>query len=184
MSDPAFFGYGSLVNLATHAYDDPRPARLHGWRRVWRHTSLREVAFLSVEPAAGSAIDGVIARVPRADWQALDTREAAYDRHDVTDAILHDGAPAPTAVYQVSPQHVMAPSQDHPILLSYIDVVVQGYLRMYGDKGATAFFQTTSGWDTPIVNDRSAPRYPRAQTLSSAETAFVDWHLAQVSTTV
>ncbi len=36
MSDPAFFGYGSLVNLRTHGYDDPRPATLHGWRRVWR----------------------------------------------------------------------------------------------------------------------------------------------------
>ena len=181
MSDPAFFGYGSLVNLATHAYDDPRPARLHGWRRVWRHTSLREVAFLSVEPDPGSAIDGVIARVPGADWQALDLREAAYDRHDVTVAILHDGASAPTAVYQVSPQRVMAPSQDHPILLSYIDVVVQGYLRMYGEHGVAGFFATTAGWDTPVRDDRHAPHYPRHQSLTPDETALVDWHLARVS---
>ena len=60
MSDPAFFGYGSLVNVATHDYADPRPAMLHGWRRVWRKTNLREAAYLSVEPANDSTLRGLI----------------------------------------------------------------------------------------------------------------------------
>lgn len=181
MTGPAFFGYGSLVNVATHVYADARPARLHGWRRVWRHTRLRKVAFLSVEPDAGAVIDGVIAGVPGADWQALDAREAAYDRHDVSDAVLHDGPKSPTAVYQVSPQHVIPPSPDHPILLSYIDVVVQGYLRLFGAQGVADFFATTSGWDTPIHDDRAAPAYPRSQRLTRAETAVVDAHLARIN---
>lgn len=184
MSDPAFFGYGSLVNLATHAYADPRPARLQGWRRVWRHTRLREAAYLSVEPAPDSTIDGIVARVPGADWQSLDAREAAYLRHDVTHAVRHDGPPAPTAVYQVSPQHISVPGAAHPILLSYIDVVVQGFLRVYGHQGVADFFATTGGWDTPILNDRAAPVYPRAQVLTGAETALVDQHLAQVGASV
>lgn len=178
MIDPSFFGYGSLVNLATHDYRDPRPARLSGWRRVWRHTSLRDAAFLSVEPDPSSTISGVLARVPGADWLALDAREAAYDRQDVSHAVLHDGALGPTAVYQVSPQHIMAPSTDHPVLLSYLDVVVQGFLRMYGPDGVADFFATTGGWDTPIFDDRAAPQYPRHQRLTPSETALVDAHLA------
>jgi len=179
MSDPAFFGYGSLVNLATHSYGDPRPAVLHGWRRVWRRTALRKAAYLSVTPCAQTTLHGVVARVPGADWAALDQREAAYQRHDVSDTIRHDGPAAPTAVYQVRPEHI-AEADDHPILLSYVDVVVQGYLAMHGRAGVAHFFETTDGWDTAILNDRDDPVYPRHQTLSAAERALVDHYLTTV----
>jgi len=179
MSDPAFFGYGSLVNLATHDYGDPRPAVLHGWRRIWRQTHLRKAAYLSVTPCPETTLHGVIARVPRANWVALDQREAAYQRHDVSLDIRHAGPAAPTAVYQVRPEHV-ADAADHPILLSYIDVVVQGYLHMHGREGVAHFFETTDGWDTPILNDRANPIYPRHQSLSAQERAIVDDHLATV----
>ena len=172
MTDPAFFGYGSLVNLATHGYADPRPATLPGWRRVWRTTSARDLAFLSVE-RADSAIDGILARVPGADWAALDAREAAYTRVDITATLQ---TPHPTAIYQVQgPDHPAA-----PILLSYLDVVVQGFLRVYGAEGVARFFATTTGWQGGIHDDRAAPLYPRAQTLTPAETALVDRHLMAV----
>ena len=179
MNDPAFFGYGSLVNLATHAYDDPRPAVLQGWRRVWQRTNLRKAAYLSVMPCAQTSLHGVIARVPGANWAALDQREAAYQRHDVSHTIHHDGPAAPTAVYQVRPEHV-ADADDHPILLSYVDVVVQGYLRVHGQDGVAHFFETTDGWNTPILNDRADPVYPRNQSLSAEERALVDHYLAAV----
>ncbi len=179
MSDPAFFGYGSLVNLATHSYDDPRPAVLQGWRRVWQRTNLRKAAFLSVAPCPDTVLHGVIARVPGADWVALDQREAAYQRHDVTVTVHHDGPKAPTAVYQVKPAH-LSDAQDHPILRSYLDVVVQGYLKVHGEAGVAQFFDTTDGWDMPIFDDRTAPLYPRHQVLTAAETALVDHHLAAV----
>ncbi len=178
MSDPAFFGYGSLVNVATHDYADPRPAALHGWRRVWRRTNLREAAYLSVEPANDSTLQGLIARVPGADWALLDQREAAYRRHDVTPIVQHNGPKAPTAIYQVKPEHEA--EGNHPILLSYLDVVVQGYLRVYGHKGVAHFFDTTAGWNAPVLNDRKDPQYPRHQILTPDETALVDRHLAAV----
>jgi len=178
MTDPAFFGYGSLVNLATHTYADLRPARLQGWRRVWRQTHLRQIAFWSVEPDTNTAIDGIIARVPGADWAALDTREAAYDRHDVSATVLHEGPPATTAIYQVSPHHIAPPGANHPILLSYLDVVVHGYLAVYGVPGVADFFATTAGWDTPILNDRAAPQYPRHQPMTPDQTDLVDRYLA------
>jgi hypothetical protein len=176
MSDPAFFGYGSLVNLATHDYADPRPATLHGWRRVWRGTHLRQVAYLSVMQDATCHLEGVLAKVPAANWTALDAREAAYLRHDVSGHVNYGGPPAPTAVYQVRAEHIA--DADHPILLSYLDVVVQGYLRIYGPEGVAQFFATTAGWDAPILNDRADPIYPRHQKLTQAERALVDDHLA------
>ncbi|MEL6681316.1 MAG: gamma-glutamylcyclotransferase family protein [Pseudomonadota bacterium] len=175
MSDPAFFGYGSLVNLGTHAYADPTPATLKGWRRVWRTTTLRETAFLSVERCAKTEIKGIIAHVPGADWSALDAREAAYQRHDVTDETGHH---KPTAVYQVAPAH-LGQTGPQPILLSYIDVVVQGYLDVFGEEGVAHFFETTGDWQA-VLNDRSAPRYKRHVPVTTKEQALVDHHLAAV----
>jgi hypothetical protein len=180
MTDPRFFGYGSLVNLATHDYADPRPAHLTGWRRVWRHTTLREVAFLSVEPAKGVTIAGIVAAVPGADWAALDQREAAYSRADVSDHVRHDGDRGHCATYHVTKGLVRPASASAPILLSYLDTVVQGFHRVHGPDGVRAFFETTTGWG-PIRDDRADPVYPRAQALTRAERALVDDGLSRVS---
>ena len=179
MSDPAFFGYGSLVNLATHDYADPKPATLRGWRRVWRGTKLRNLAFLSVTQTGSGALLGIVAKVPAADWAALDRREAAYHRRDITDHIRYNGAPTETALYQVTDEFAL-PDERQPILLSYLHVVVQGYLQIYGRKGAQHFFETTDGWDRPIMDDLSNPIYPRHQKLSAEEIAIVDKYLAAV----
>ena len=174
-----FFGYGSLVNRATHDYPDARPARLAGWQRVWVHTPARDLAFLSVRPATGVVIDGLMARVPGQDWAALDAREFAYARHPV--AVATADGPSDAQVYAVPGTDAAQPSDRHPILLSYLDAVVQGFAREYGPTGVAAFFSTTAGWQSPILDDRKAPRYPRAQTLDRATTALVDDHLAALS---
>lgn len=178
--DPWFFGYGSLVNRATHDFARPQPARLKGWRRAWRHTDLRPVAFLTAVPDPTCEIEGLIAQVPQGDWAALDQREWAYDRVPVTQAIAHGlREAAEIAVYAVPPERQSAPDAVYPVLLSYIDVVVQGYLREFGEAGAKAFFDTTSGWETPVLNDRAEPRYPRHQALSEEERVFVDAALSE-----
>lgn len=181
MKHPAFFGYGSLVNRDTHDYAPATPARLTGWRRVWRHTGLRPLAFLSVEPAEDVTIDGLVAAVPGDDWAALDRREGAYDRRHLLPAeIAHEAHWATSVqVYAVSARHHQA-DDTHPVLLSYVDTVVQGFLREFGEDGARRFFDTTAGWETPILDDRAAPRYSRARPLARGETAFVDNALAEV----
>ena len=183
MQNRQFFGYGSLVNRATHSYPGIRPATLAGWRRVWVHTHLRPIAYLSVEPAA-TEIDGLLAEVPGADWVALDRRERAYDRHPITTTLRTCGSRAEAQVYAVPAGHAAAPDVTHPLLLSYIDVVVQGYLDIYGKAGARRFFSTTDGWDAPIINDRAAPRYSRPQQLTDWQRDFVDAQLSALSTRV
>lgn len=181
---PYFFGYGSLVNRHTHSYHDAHPARLAGWRRAWVKTAVRDLVFLSVTQDPGCTIDGLIAAVPNADWAALDAREAGYDRLSSGSAVLHDLSPTPDIAHYAVPASDTGVPGNHAILLSYLDVVVQGFLREFGEEGVERFFNTTDGWETPVINDRKAPRYPRALALSAPETALVDHHLARLSTCV
>ena len=181
MSDPQFFGYGSLVNLQTHDYANPRPATLKGWKRVWQQSKDRNVAFLSVLPSADTEIDGIIATVPNGDWAALDLREHAYDRKDVTEAL---GQFAPTAIYQGQPAKIASGAATRPILLSYLDVVVQGFLDQFGLDGVDRFFASTDRWETPVLNDRANPVYPRHLKLKDEELALVDHHLSRLSAVV
>ncbi|WP_422050275.1 gamma-glutamylcyclotransferase family protein [Shimia sp.] len=181
MTASYFFGYGSLVNEKTHDYEDLHKATLQGWRRAWRHTNLRPIAFLTAEPDETCEIEGIIAHVPNDDWAALDKREFAYDRVGATSAIRHaKPAEIDIAVYHVPADQGLSPDVRHPIWLSYLDVVIQGYLRHFGEAGVARFFATTAGWDAPILNDRAAPNYPRKQDLSADETALVDMHLRAV----
>ncbi|MEL7091852.1 MAG: gamma-glutamylcyclotransferase family protein [Pseudomonadota bacterium] len=176
---PWFFGYGSLVNTATHSYPAARPARLAGYRRIWVAAERADVVYLSVHAAEGGQIDGLVAQVPGADWAALDVRETGYTRHDVTAHVSTSDATGPVAVYQV-PSETTQTANGHHILLSYLDVVVQGFLREFGQAGAEAFFATTDNWHIPVQDDRASPRYPRAQRLTSQEQALTERLLAQV----
>ncbi|MEP5732145.1 MAG: gamma-glutamylcyclotransferase family protein [Sulfitobacter sp.] len=177
---PYFFGYGSLVNRTTHDYPDAHPAQLRGWRRAWIKSTTFDRVFLSVIKDPDTTISGLIASVPNADWAALDAREFGYERLPSGDAVTH---PLPgtldIAHYAVSLENQGQTSRD-TILLSYLDVVVQGFLTEFGETGVAEFFATTNGWDTPILDDRAAPQYPRHRVLSAQETALVDFHIAQL----
>lgn len=170
-----FFGYGSLVNRLTHSYEGAELARLKGWRRVWRHTMIRPVAYLTVVPDAEAEIEGLIAPVPGQDWAALDARERAYDKvaahHQVSHALTHSPQ---IAVYTIPEGKHGAPSEACPVLLSYIDVVLQGYLREFGEEGVRRFFETTDGWDAPVLDDRAEPVYPRHLPLEAHEREMVN----------
>ena len=155
MRDAVFFGYGSLVNGATHAYPGLRAARLAGWRRGWRQAPGRRVSLLTALPGGGG-IDGALAIVPGGDWAALDAREASYDRHPARARSGTEEVAA--AVYAVA---APVPAEDAPILLSYLEVVVQGFLDLHGADGADRFFAETDGWEAPVFDDRAAPLYPR-----------------------
>ncbi|WP_300037027.1 gamma-glutamylcyclotransferase family protein [uncultured Roseobacter sp.] len=184
MSDPFFFGYGSLVNTKTHSYPDPLPATLRGWRRAWVATPRFGVVLLTGVPAPGHAIDGLIAAVPNADWAALDAREAGYRRLSAQENIHHAHPADPEIAVYAVPRENILPGNNHMILLSYLDVVVQGFDEVYGEDGVTRFFETTDGWDTPVINDRASPVYPRAQLLTPRQTALVDHHLDRLAAQV
>ncbi len=185
MKNPFFFGYGSLVNRRTHEYGVTHKARASGWRRAWRCSPLRKISYLTAVPAASDYVEGLIAEVPNADWTALDTRERAYRRIDASHDVSHEaGRILEVAIYAIAQSQHFAPGDDNPVLLSYIDVVVQGYLAEFGPEGVQHFFETTEGWQAPVLDDRAAPLYPRHQVLSSTERAYVDQGLARLRTRI
>ena len=204
MQEPHFryFGYGSLVNRRTLPDGVPVVAgRLVGYRRAWRaasHWHGRGVCALSIEPAAGAEIDGVMVAEPVSRLAALDAREQRYNRHLMPGHLFVPaagtasgaagsgaaGEGAPDAgdffVYRAGAAANRFGDAARPIWLSYVDVVLQGFLDLFGEEGVRRFVATTDGWHVPIVDDRSAPAYPPAQRLSPAETAVVDAALAAV----
>ncbi|WP_425038075.1 gamma-glutamylcyclotransferase family protein [Primorskyibacter sp. S187A] len=183
MSAHHFFGYGSLVHARTHSFTNVRPATLQGWRRAWRHTPHRDVAFLTAVRAPGSAIRGVVADVPADDWAALDAREWAYARVMVTESVSGATPGGDIAVYAIAEGAHFAPTPAHPVLQSYLDTVLTGYEQVFGAAGLTHFLETTDGWHAPVLQDRDNPRYPRAQPLSPHQAAHIDGLLDTVGIT-
>ena len=178
--DEFFFGYGSLVNRQTHDYPDAMPATIRGWRREWRRSLAFGRTFLSAVPDPDATIDGMVARVPGADWAALDAREAGYDRHPVPPEHLTTEGPVLAQIYAIAPHASLPACPAHPIRLSYLDVVVAGFLTEYGAAGVARFFQSTTGW-IAAQDDRAAPQYARARPVSpDVQTLVEDW-LSRIS---
>ena len=177
----SFFGYGSLVNTATHSYPNTRHATVQGWRRHWVPSNRREVCFLSVEPHPGAAIQGLIADVAPLSWNDLDKRELAYTRARLVDSDIDHPDAASIQMYRADPDFVAKNATGKHVLLSYLDCVVQGFLCEFGKDGVTNFFHSTTNWQVKIRNDRANPIYPRAQTLTAVETALVDAQIEKMS---
>jgi len=173
------FGYGSLVNRATHEYAALAPARLAGWRRAWRRTPLRERCYLTLVPDPGASVLGATARVALADWAGLDEREGAYARHDVS-ALLAPDPGAEVMVYVVPEAIARPPGPADPLVLSYIDTVAQGFFDLFGAAGVAEFFATTEGWEARVIDDRATPLYARTTAVTPVLRAEVDAALARL----
>jgi glutathione-specific gamma-glutamylcyclotransferase len=181
-ADEWLFAYGSLVNEKT--WDSPRDARpvaVAGWIRQWRHcvhTPFGDVCGLTLDRLDGSNIEGLAMAVQASDWSRLNAREIGYERSRI-DGRFFTGETASLGVYIARGETLRWASRDFPILLSYVDCILDGYNSRYGRAGVRAFVETTQGWDLPIIDDRSAPIYPRAIVLRPEFTAFVDAELAR-----
>lgn len=184
MTDPYFFGYGSLVNRGTHDYARAQRAQVTGWRRAWLKPAGFDRCILSAVPQPGAEILGLVAAVPGADWADLDARERLYQRHDASGDVQHGLDHQPSVAIYSAGQGVARPSGEDRVILSYIDVVVQGYLAEFGPAGVAHFFDTTDHWHVRVVNDRAAPMYARARETSEAERAMADHHLARIGVRV
>jgi len=183
-----YFGYGSLVNTNTLG-DDARATAgtLAGWRREWRawwradgDPTLPKVCTLTVARDPACAIQGVMVDESAERLAALDTRERRYTRviEGVADAFRCDarGAPAPDGafLYEADTEIRHWGDADHPILQSYVDCVLAGFHAFWGERGVREFIATTQGWHAPMLADRAAPRYPRAQVIDRDLLAFFD----------
>lgn len=182
----AYFGYGSLVNRATlrTSYVSAQPVRLHGWRRCWRprHNDLANpsqpsASLLSARQVADSVIDGLLVYDRAENLAAVDERENGYDRVAVPlDRLqmLRGALPdCPVYVYEAQ-TNAVTHDPGEPILQSYLDAVLQGFLAEFGKQGVLDFLATTDGFERSVHVDRHQPIYPRAVRLSSEEQSLFD----------
>lgn len=172
----AYFGYGSLVNRATlrTKFLAIRRAEVTGWRRFWLpRRGAGEAAVLSVRRDPGHVTQGVIVYDLADHLPFVDEREAGYHRRVVDPAeIAVEAAPAlaaPIYLYEAIRDEETAADTGSVILQSYLDAVLQGFLSLYGPAGLSRFVTETEGFETDILCDRAAPRYPRAVSLGASE---------------
>lgn len=191
----AYFGYGSLVNDRTRNPDSFGIAgRLKGFRRhwtIWAASAERQlfgfegIAALSVSQHSLSAIDGLLVFDHKSHLPKVDERESHYDRIKLDLADFTSDEPVPegveTYIYLGWPADTTKLDPATPILQSYSDAVMQGFLHKFGQEGLKRFMQETAGWDIPVVMDRARPFYPRHVQLSQAEERQIDRALNAVN---
>ncbi|WP_295813546.1 gamma-glutamylcyclotransferase family protein [uncultured Nitratireductor sp.] len=180
----AYFGYGSLVNRNTLRTEivDALPARLKGWRRQWvRRDEESNRALLSVRRDPASVIDGLLVIDRAENLPAVDLREERYRRVRLASTDLELSAaelPAGCPLHVYEAAALYAPAQLE-IIQSYLDAVLQGFLREYGRAGVERFVAETDGFSATVLADRKTPSYPRSVTLGAEEEAYFDALLMQ-----
>jgi hypothetical protein len=185
----AYFGYGSLVNRATHRTRIVHavPARINGWRRHWRARPDMPgfpAALLTVTPEPGAVCDGLLIFDHAASLSDIDRREARYRRLEISPSSISGTvdfpAGCPVFLYRAEETLPLHPAPPR-ILRSYLDAVLQGFLVEHGEEGVRRFVRETAGFHFPIEEDRTSPIYPRAVRLSEAEKRFFDGLCARLA---
>jgi len=185
--EAAFFGYGSLVNELTLSKKyHIQSGKIQRWKREWKHcvdTPFGRVCALTASRAENVFLDGVFISCSEIELRQFDEREIGYNRLEIarSDVIYSSGhLPDRLYVYASSPEYYRAGDLHYPIWLSYLEVVMYGYLRMFGEAGVDRFVQTTEGWPTPIIDDRQNPRYPRFKKLSDEHRNLIETWLHNI----
>ncbi|TDO97285.1 gamma-glutamylcyclotransferase family protein [Marinomonas balearica] len=164
-------GYGSLINSISRAQTGESgkvwPVKLTGYERHWSVMSpefgMSSVAVINAE---GSCCNGVLVEVPEDQFELFDEREKGYQRVQITPERLeaYGDTELPDGIYWIYVTDcVVLPSQQCPIALSYVDVILTGCFE-FDDAFLEDLLSYTKGWSGVVVNDRQSPRYPRVQT--------------------
>lgn len=181
MNRTPVFAYGSLVNRGARTREvSAIPAFLVGWARQWMHcieTSHGKLCALTVAEKAYTRIEGALLFYDSRSLAELDQREIGYLRTTVSVRI-----PARPGQEQIIQSWIYTSDQEYrrpgnaefPIWRSYLDTVLAGYLRLGGRDALLSFVASTECWDTPILDDRYSPKYPRAVSLSESDLAEID----------
>lgn len=164
------FGYGSLINATSRAKTGETgkvwPVRISGYQRNWSVMSTEYgMSSVAVIPVQDAFCNGVLIEIDEAEIPAFDQRERGYERSQVHSEQLsayQDQALPEGTIWIYHSHDIAQPTQDCPIALSYVDVILSGCLAL-GDAFVNDFMSLTHGWHHPLINDRREPRYPRVQ---------------------
>ncbi len=185
-----YFGYGSLVNSATIPPETQiTPGTLHGWVREWRVCGADPAGkgrcALTVREAPGTDILGVMAQEPFSRLDELEARERRYEKVSAIGGAFRcdaENRPGPVSLFlfRAAPEFYRWGNARHPILQSYLDCVLVGFYRIWGEVGIDHFLATTRGWHVPILRDREAALYPRSVKLQPETARLIDDKLQEI----
>ena len=171
-------GYGSLMDEQSKKRTDPTaqnslPVLIKGYARSWSvYGTLPglNATFLSVSKDKHGSFNGVIYRLSNPEnIQQYDAREKAYCRKELTSGEIHlySGTlpdQKQTWIYISAQNQHQYPTNDYPIVQSYVDIFIRGCIQVeekYKIKDfAKHCIQSTEQWPDHWVNDRIFPRRP------------------------
>ena len=188
-------GYGSLIdtpsrNSTVNKTVPAIPVRVSaafGYLRAWNSHAAAFTAQGLRKPRPGEAamtINGVLFAVNDGDIAGFDQRECRYHKAEVKqdqiEAVGWEGLPRGGHIWIYVPNEPGTPGCqgnadpaadradfEHPLLQSYIDVVVEGGLE-YGNEFAREILETTADWTPYWLNDRVVARRPWVHTPYAA----------------
>lgn len=182
--DVYIFGYGSLMERASRVSSSPDaqvafPVSVAGVRRGWfdqmpgGHAGWTPTYLGAVEEE-GTSTNGVVYRVSQAEFEAYEQRETGYVTTEVDGSRItfYDGRTSvPDArFYYFATKTPRAPSASHPIVQSYVDIVMTGAMEQEANYPLAleagfveAFVRETTDWSPHWINDRLYPYRPFAE---------------------
>jgi hypothetical protein len=156
-----------------------------GYRRGWNFRSNTGFTALGLtkakEEERGMDINGVLFRITEEMLADFDRREVGYDRVEImmdNIELLAQGSSSDKEeeeegqaemneipngkmwVYIPQEASCVEANEDHPILQSYVDTVMQGCLEWGGEQMAMDFVATTNNWSPYFLNDTPSSRRP------------------------
>lgn len=143
------------------------PVRVAGLQRAWHVVAPRSgYTVVGVTPCRGASCNGVLMEIAAHELPRFDARERLYHRviipQQVVTSLSGERVPSAT-IWAYMTSCPGEPSDQYPLVQSYIDVILTGCLAI-GVDFAIEFIETTAGWGQAWLNDRVQPRYSRAMT--------------------
>ena len=198
------FGYGSLMNPDSRAKTNPGladqdglPVVVRDVERIWSARTTSGFTAMGVRIRKGADCTGVLLEVNKAELEDLDRRELSYVRVEVhldnvdqvpflNEEEFYETEQAETLfeakenegnirVWVYIQKDPIPADSSHPILQSYVDVILSGCLSISEDF-ARSFIQTTKGWqpnEDSFVDDRDQPIYGLANSVQCEQNADV-----------
>lgn len=182
-------GYGSLMNGDSRSRHSGIPhdgveVEVFGFERGWiTRSEPEQQTYVGAYHKTDGWLNAQL--VPTYLDPALQQREQDYRFTPVSPEQLHFELPAALTAHLLNwlqtrdiwiceSLKIEPSSAQYPVHQSYIDTCLAGCLELGGEAAAKRFVDSTTGWQHCRINDRAAPKYPRAARVNPADYATID----------